>query len=593
MIENKIIIIDKVNSFDESWRIFKKDDSQVEFLTNPNFVYQSTEGIVKQITFAKKIVLVVASAFYLPRKIEEELTWVNKYIDIEVIAKDKSLLASIKKWRIKSTVNPTIRVNALSIYTKSENNYIFADSIVETKTKISDIILNVEGNYSLIEKGDKVWILDKEGYGQFSSLVSYCKNRDIDYTYVIDTPQFSKKTHEVLVKESVAFAIANIAENVILIKKKDQALVAKYGTVVISLEKTSHLIKDIYVSDNKIRKLTGKEIPESLFVFNGKKVVLENYSDKTVHTIVNTHTIEDFFNECFDKSKTEEYRKNIYSRTVRYEFELVPPLYDNSYAISTIYKSLEDIYKKLSIKQPEFVYGKDDLVQIGKMVKDIGLYFEWYHFDGFYGMVRNYIKQAQSIIEGIYALCLDVYMSFTTSTDNGRYSKFDDEIKAYQKIIQEKQEQIESGIDVMNAKRRIDILSKKIAGLKIMKDKFVAKEDGRNTDAADSFKILFDKILGQQESDETLESVDKVLSSTTQDEKVLFQEYLKCHLKDYYTYLNGFLSNLQSFLRTDVPEHDIVYQKDGQDYICVESFDDYQSKNDLCKKYNLKCIARR
>ena len=95
---------------------------------------------------------------------------------------------------------------------------------------------------------------------------------------------------------------------------------------------------------------------------------------------------------------------------------------------------------------------------------------------------------------------LNIYKSLNKGAEVLKYSKFDEEIDGYRKTIKDKERLIQDNIEVLSNKRRIEILSKKIEDLELLKQKFESKDDNRDIMVQNSFCSNYNKWLNKQQT---------------------------------------------------------------------------------------------
>ena len=89
MINNKIVKITKANQFDKGWTLFSPLD--VGIIKDRSIKETAVSDIVKLITFSNTVNLILTEPC-LSSRIVDEIKWANKYIKLNLIAKNKEII---------------------------------------------------------------------------------------------------------------------------------------------------------------------------------------------------------------------------------------------------------------------------------------------------------------------------------------------------------------------------------------------------------------------------------------------------------------------------------------------------------------------
>lgn len=113
MIENKLIIIRKENTFEYGWALFAPWHDYPK--KNNHYKTVGAFEIVKQITYSKAITLILSEPC-LPRKVIDELKWVSSYAEITLLAKTNDVVAFYNELPFSSVkIDPLLSLNYIGI----------------------------------------------------------------------------------------------------------------------------------------------------------------------------------------------------------------------------------------------------------------------------------------------------------------------------------------------------------------------------------------------------------------------------------------------------------------------------------------------
>lgn len=99
MIENKKVIITKENTFDKGWTLFHPFDLGID--RNRLFKDTMISDVIRLITHSNEVNLILCDSC-LSSRIVNEIEWANKYIKLNIIAKDESIINNYKKFSYNS-----------------------------------------------------------------------------------------------------------------------------------------------------------------------------------------------------------------------------------------------------------------------------------------------------------------------------------------------------------------------------------------------------------------------------------------------------------------------------------------------------------
>ncbi len=206
---------------------------------------------------------------------------------------------------------------------------------------------------------------------------------------------------------------------------------------------------------------------------------------------------------------------------------------------------------------------------------------------------RNLIYDRQNLLN----FCNALNEAISTQVSDSQNLKIDDEIAGYGSTIREKEACIAQGKDVLQNKRRIEILKKKIEELKKIKERFSTKQSENITEIRNEFtdycrKVVADKIDGKL-ADFSTDSISSVVSGKEMSKKEMLNVFVQKWLRRIDALLKNLIDLLASMEEIDVPEDYIVYDLNGERFIVINDESEYYDTKDIQAKYMLQCVTRR
>lgn len=611
MIENKRLIINKINTFTLGWSLVQPYSLPISI--NKNFEEITTSSVVNAITKADKVNIILSEPC-LSSRIISELEWVNKYIDINIIAKNENIISRYDGIRFASSVvDSTIDINYLAVLGKEEIFVIISDFYIETDDTINDIYFNgasAKTNYNFLNDAIELYVFS-DGEADYSDLLSHSVEKTY---YIVSNAIYDKTLISKFIDSNVKLLVTNQVECGVFIKTKDSLLrVSKLKNVYITypvetfVKSYGALFEPLFLQD----VLKGKEIPTSSYSCTNRGIKKVKIEDKKIVEInVNIPLMDDFVSETFDKSIVENH--NDYSaeaKEVEYQFTLIPPIFDKSFGKSSIYDELYKMYETISnIQKYDYetfmnecseITNESDIVKLlysmNSSWKRFKLVFQKYDFTHFYfisGLLFDDIEK----LHNNYLECLtDIYNKISNETSLVKFDKFDNEIKGYRLTILEKKVLIEQNIDVLSNKRRIEILNKKINDLLALKQKFESTSSQRNDKGSSEFKSYCKEVIKGTfvKHSTSEESIGNVIKQNQNDKMIKLYSFVEKELKGFDKYIKNLYDELSKIVKIDIPNEYTVYDKDGKHYIVIDNLNEYDKTKELREKYNLECITRR
>lgn len=614
MIENKLIKILKDNSFDKGWGLFAPYRGAI--VKNIRCKGISISDVVKKITYATSILLILQDNC-LPRKIVEELIWVNKYIQLSIIAKSQLILEKYSDLKFsRATVDESVSADYIGIDCKDGKSfYLFADGITETDDTIEKVLLGhkPEKKYEWLNGAREVFVVDGKGQLEHRDLLDLCIKKNIKVSYVCSTESYNKCIYDALSKTSMQILVAKKLKNgVICIRDNRLYFVNEFwgAEILTEIADINYCIQSPLFECMKLKEyLSGEEIPQSAYFIDKKEMTLLSIDSSIIVPLeVKGLSMKDFLDEKFDSSITENHNNYCFkAKRVEYRFALVPPIFDHSYKLSSIYEPANDIYgmweKNFTIS-PEALWSDvkefgsfqswSDFINLLKQVnKSLSKTVMEYQYSGYHSLVDNYIKFLSAENATLIDKFLQIHNSIVGESSTVQYSKFDEEIEGYRRTIDEKRVLVRQGKDVISNNRRIEILEKKIEDLSALKKRFETKSSDRKSEEQNEFIKKCKDILSGKVNRSEVDSVSNVINKGELTRTAKFNLFLDKWLKRTGSFLESGISILKEFATIDVPEDYVVYDKDGKRYIVIEDESEYQKTLGLCDKYKIECLARR
>lgn len=618
MINNKLVTIVKDNQFDKGWTLFSPASFEIE--RNWQFKKADLSNVVKLITFSTQVNLILSDAC-LPSRVLGELEWSNKYIKINIIAKSKEL---IKRYDMLSfntcKIDESLTINYIGITGKTNGYYMLGDNLSEIDESIENIYFNskkANDKYSSLEKAKMFIICNSGKHKDFDNVVSLASKYEAKCRYVISSRYFDKSAYDFSKENKIELFISSYVDNVILVISKDDSIsrmaVLNGGYVVLyPVDKVSSYLGDLYKNLFLKDTIEVDKIPSGVYsCFNGKNEQLNITDAVVIKNDVAVKEMSDFVKENFDKSITEKH--NEYSnkgRTTQYFFTLIPPIYDTSYKESSIYKPIHELssewstlnkikfdrivrdYREFMDKDSELIsfinYSQEFTRKVEKMVSKC-------LYSGYYSMLNEAISFYDKYHNYLLDDCLFMFNEINSESSGTKFDKFDAEIEGYRKTIKEKEVLVFMGTDVLNNKRRIEILNKKINDLLALKEKFEGTASSRSDKEADSFISYCKKLINgaAKSSKDESDSIGKIVNTSEESRLVKLNSFVSNYLKQINDYIVNCILCLKRMKSIDIPEDYPVYEKDNQKYIVIDDLSEFDTTKSMCEKFSLKCLARR
>lgn len=617
MISNKLVTIVKDNQFDKGWTLFSPASFEVE--RNWQFKKVDLSSIVKLITFSTQVNLVLTETC-LPSRVINELEWSNKYIKINIIAKSKDVVERYKNLTFSTCkIDEKVNINYIGITGKNNGYYMLGDDLCEIDGTIENIYFNsvkTNDKYASLENAKTFIICNSGKHQDFNNLCLLAKKYGASCRYVINSKYFDRDAYDFAKINGAELYVSSYVDDIVLVINKDNTIsrmsILDDGYVALyPIDRVSNYVGELYKNLFLKDIIDVNKIPSDVYsCFNGKNEILNIMDAVIIEKDVPIKEMSDFVDENFDKSITDKH--NDYSnkgRKTQYLFTLIPPLFDSSYGESSIYTPIKELHKEWeslnSIKFDRIIKDyKEFMSKDFKLIAFIDFAKQLTNklkemvnkccYGGYYSKLEEAIKTYKEYQNTIFDECALMFNEINSESSESKFDKFDVEIEGYRKTIKEKEALVSMGTDVLSNKRRIEILTKKIDDLLMLKEKFESSATSRSSKEADSFVEYCKKLVnGASSSNDDSDSIGKIVNTKEGSKLVKLNSFVSNYLRQISDYLTKSIVCLKSMKDVHIPEEYPVFEKDGQKYIAINELSEFDSSKELCKEFSLKCLARR
>lgn len=616
MIQDKLLTIKKENVFDKGWALFTPYQSGK--IINRNFRCVISSEVVKKITYAQSITLLLSEPC-LSHKIVEELKWVNKYAKIYLTVKSKSVAdvySGIKFAEVK--VNSSLSLNYIGIKVKDGNcSYFIEDGFQQTDDTVERLYSSGKEvdslDFSMLSGADKVFVLGISFLADHDRLFDFCLQNKIEAYLVKTKTSFCKADYDKYVNTSVELIVADKIGDGVCVEKEGKlyrCTIVKGQFICVEVESFKDYISGgLFKNLKKKVVLSGEEIPSNSYVlFDGEVQPLKQVDCHIIERQVPVATMADFIEEKFDCSEVDSHNQySAIAKCVEYRFTLIPPLFSNSLDISSIYdgaKTLFSEWKKCytlpveQIKKELNVFdGKQKLTALLQHINDCNETVEYiigeYHYANYKSIIKYCKNSLFNDAESLVDYCCDLNSAISDEISGSQNSKIDEEIASYERTIREKESCIAQNIDVLQSKRRIEILKRKIEDLNNIKRQFSLKQSVNNSESLNEFAVWCNKLLGGSLSKVEEDSVSSIVNGKDVTKREQLNLFLQKWLKPIKELLGKLIDLLGKMEIIDVPEDYKVFECEGQRYIAINDLKEFEDTRQIQEKYCLQCVARR
>lgn len=616
MIENKKIIITKENTFDKGWTLFHPFDLNI----NRNRLFKETmiSDVIRLITHSNEVNLILSDSC-LSSRIVNEIEWANKYIKLNIIAKDDSIINNYRKFSFNSKkVDSSIDFSYIGIIGKENGHFMISDGYTEIDDSLYKVYFqnkNLKGDYSFLNNASKLIIIDCDGKKDYSMVISAASQNKIPCYYAVNTRYFNNRIFNYSKENKIELLVSEYTQNGIIVVNRDNTLSCVTMTnngfyLSYPIENISSFLgmeyKSGYYKDSiETDKLKG----EIYSCYNGRIEKLNIIDKKIIPLNVDVELMSDFVSETFDSSIVEKH--NDYSaeaKKVEYQFNLIPPLFDSKYVESNIYDGIHELHCKwnnqqtLKIKRIKDDYNTfidedygliDFLLETEKFTKEFDERVEKCDYKNYYCWIKSVSDQFNKNRTSLLDICKNMFNSINEESSGTKFDKFDNEIAGYEQTIKEKNALIQKGIDVLSNKRRVEILTKKINDLLELKKHFESNSSSRNDKNLNAFIKRCEELLDGKHRVFNDDSIGNIVKPKEETKLAKLEAFVDNYLLSIRKYDDECLSTIDKLSNESIPEDYAVYDKKGQRYIIINDLQEYETTKHICDKFKLRCITRR
>ena len=616
MIENKKIIITKENTFDKGWTLFHPFDLNI----NRNRLFKETmiSDVIRLITHSNEVNLILSDSC-LSSRIVNEIEWANKYIKLNIIAKDDSIINNYRKFSFNSKkVDSSIDFSYIGIIGKENGHFMISDGYTEIDDSLYKVYFqnkNLKGDYSFLNNASKLIIIDCDGKKDYSMVISAASQNKIPCYYAVNTRYFNNRIFNYSKENKIELLVSEYTQNGIIVVNRDNTLSCVTMTnngfyLSYPIENISSFLgmeyKSGYYKDSiETDKLKG----EIYSCYNGRIEKLNIIDKKIVPLNVDVELMSDFVSETFDSSIVEKH--NDYSaeaKKVEYQFNLIPPLFDSKYVESNIYDGIHELHSKwnnqqtLKIKRIKDDYNTfidedygliDFLLETEKFTKEFDERVEKCDYKNYYCWIKSVSDQFNKNRTSLLDICKNMFNSINEESSGTKFDKFDNEIAGYEQTIKEKNALIQKGIDVLSNKRRVEILTKKINDLLELKKHFESNSSSRNDKNLNAFIKRCEELLDGKHRVFNDDSIGNIVKPKEETKLAKLEAFVDNYLLSIRKYDDECLSTIDKLSNESIPEDYAVYDKKGQRYIIINDLQEYETTKHICDKFKLRCITMR
>ena len=614
MIDNKTITITKENQFDKGWTLFHP--YELGIAKNPMYKDVGISEIVNKITHCDKIDLVLSEPC-LSSRIINEIEWANKYIKVNIVVKEQKIINTYSHISFSSkTIDSNIDFNYIGIYGKDNGFYMITDGYIELPKSLEESFLTTKGQtntYSFLNRIEEILISDSNGNNKYESFIAKARELNIRCSYVTNIKTFNKNTYDSIKKQNITLLVSDRTVDGILIIGEDrsiQKLSLINGSVFIlcPIEKVTSFIGDTYKCAFYQDNINVSSLKDNVYsCYGGKIKKLSIVERKDIRVDVYVKLMSDFMNGKFDSSIIDNH--NDYSaeaKRVTYIFNLIPPKIDDTYVESNIYNNIRQMKKE---------WDANNNLNIDKIIKEhnsiINFDYGIPHFlpafnnfskafdkrvnncdyEGFYLWVKTGIGLYKTFNESLLDIIRAMFKSINSENESTKFESLDKDIEEAERLLREKQDLIDKGINVLSNQNNVDRLMRNIENYKKLKNEFKERSVNKNDKEAEMFINHCNDILNKNIKSEEEDSIGKIINKEETRLSKL-ETFVEQYLFDIKKYTDKCLQILMNLEKENIPENYKVYDKSGERYIVIKDLSEYESTKKICNDFNLKCVTR-
>lgn len=614
MIADKLITIKKENTFEYGWALFAP---WYDFLRrNNNYQAVGVSEVVRQITFSKAVTLLLSEPC-LPRKVIDELKWAEAYAKITLLARSNDVAAFYKELQFSSVkIEPSLSLNYIGIDGKDKKVcYFISEGFQRTNDSVERLFASskeYEFDFSHFAEADKVIVLGDDAPYLFQ-LFEYCRYNRIPAFLAKNIADFNKSNYDAYRNSTVGLLVAEHIGAGICVQKNGKLFHASCvnGQFVFSeaADFDRWISGNIYCNLKKDVVLQNNELPQNAYVLHTgtiRPLLLKDWH--IVEKVVQTETMADFVAERFDRNETENHNQfSAIAKCVEYRFVLVPPLLPSENTFSSLYQGAQDLLSQWkacytipvqTVRNALMEFqGNQDFLAVLEHIEgsDVSVrnIIGKYHYQNYRSVFQIHKKRLAQDRNALLENCCALNAPIVVEINHSQTSGLDEEISGYEKTIQEKEACIEQNIDVLQSKRRIEILKHKIEELQKIKERLTTVQTSNTENSKQVFINYCEQLLNGIAAETNEDSVSSIVHGREQSKQERLNDFLQIWLKPVKDSLDKLIDLLAKMETIDVPENYIVYDHAKKRYIVIESEDEYLQTLQIQEKYHLQCVVRR
>ena len=618
MINDKIITITKNNTFDKGWTIFAP--YQMPVYKNRNYKEILVTDVVRAITKSYYVYIILKEPC-LARAIVKKIEWVSKFTEIELIARTEEIIARYQNIPFKKvSINPNLDFNYMSIEGNVSLFVMINDGYTETSGVLKSVYFDgkaMQGDYGFLSDAEDVLFAGNCFDGGYATLYNECIRRGKRTYRVITKKEYNQSVFNDFNKSKTALLLSDFTKDAVIYFTKSgeikQVVQAANGLFLdFPISKLNDYVGELYVClwqwhDRALANLDGVK---NLYAWCDGSLQPYAMKDKLIiKRNISILTMKEFVEESFDSSEMNEHNQySAVTKSVEYQFTLMPPRFDASYAYSPIYSPIlrlhKDFKKKATFDFTSMLKEKNAFFKCNKLddfsyeweslIKWFYVAVEEYRYAGYYKIIRQALQTVKNMQENLLEIFGDMAKELYSQSFETKFDRFDDEIAGYERQIEEKKTLIAQGVEVLASKRRIEVLERKIKELLLLKTKFEGSSSNRNSKTVDDFIAKCKEFLvSGKKTIASEESIGNVIQKSEETKAMKLEEFAAKWISSFNQFLLTAEGLLQELLGVEIPEDYVLYERDGKRFIVIDELQEYLKTKDLCAHFNAECLAGR
>ena len=618
MINDKIIIITKNNTFDRGWTIFTP--YQMPVYKNRSYKEILVTDVVRAITKSYYVYIILKEPC-LASSIVKELEWVSKFTEIELIALNENIVARYQNIPFKKvSINPNLDFNYMSIEGNVSLSVMINDGYTETSNALKTIYFDgkaMQRDYGFLSDAEEVLFTGNCFDGGYAILYNECIRQGKRTYRIITKKEYSQSVFDDFNKSKTALLLSDVTKDAVIYFTRSgeikQVVQEANGLFLdFPISKLNDYVGELYVclwqwDEKTLAQLDGVK---NLYAWCDGKIQPYAMEDKIIiKRNIPIPTMKEFVEENFDNSEVNEHNQySAVAKSVEYQFTLVPSRFDASYAYSPIYSPIlrlhKDFKKKATFDFTNMLKEKNAFFKGNKLddcsyewesfIKWFYVAVEEYRYASYYKIIRQALQVVQQMQEQLLEIFGDMAKELYSQSSETKFDRFDDEIAGYERQIEEKKRLIGQGVEVLASRRRIEVLERKIKELLLLKTKFEGSSFNRNSKTVDDFIAKCKEFLvSGKKTIASEESIGNVIQKSEETKAMKLEEFAAKWISRFNQFLLVAEGLLQELLGVDIPEDYVLYERDGKRFIVIDELQEYSKTQDLCTHFNAECLARR